>query len=117
MKWPLFLVMPRLVRILSWFAPIDIEAITLGWVVLSRRPLSEAVQRHERIHYLQYRELLFVFFLFVYLWDYCRAWKRYGCRKYAYHRIRLEQEAYTYMYEEGYCLRRQGFAWFRNHSV
>ena len=39
---------------LSYIAPIDIGAITLGPIVISRHEMSEATKRHETIHYQQY---------------------------------------------------------------
>ena len=49
---------------------IKIEAIALGVIVISRHPLTPTVQNHEMIHYHQYRELGFLFFLPIYLWDF-----------------------------------------------
>ena len=61
--FPIFWVAPRVARFISFFAVIDFEAITLGPLVISKSPLSLEVQRHERIHFLQYKELFFIFFL------------------------------------------------------
>ena len=52
---------------LSYVAPIDINAITLGPVVISRDEMSEQTKRHETIHFQQYLELLFVGFVVLYV--------------------------------------------------
>ena len=116
-KLPIFCVQPTLLRWLSKLAPIEIEAITLGFVVLSRRPLSPAVQQHERIHFWQYVELLFVLFPVVYLFDFLFLLARHRDGKKAYLGIRMEQEAYAHMYEQDYCQKRRAYAWFWNYRL
>ena len=116
-NFPIFVVQPKLVRLLSSVAPIDIEAITLGFLVLSRRPLNQEVERHERIHFQQYVELCFVFFPAVYLFDFLWLYLRYRDAKQAYMGIRMEREAYEYMKVEGYCQHRQKYAWFWQYRL
>ena len=110
-RLPLFWVTPSLIRVINFFVPINIEAITLGPLVLSKSVLPEEVVRHERIHYLQYKELFFIGFLVLYLWDFVKGYCIYRKWNVAYQRIRFEQEAYRFMYHEGYCACREGYAW------
>ena len=109
--FPFFWVTPKLIGVLNLFIPINIEAITLGPVVLSRTDLPKEIVCHERIHYLQYKELFFVGFLMLYLWDFLRGYVVYRSWNIAYQRIRFEQEAYTFMYQEDYCKHRERYAW------
>ena len=70
MKFPIFIENSKIPVWLSKFAPINIWAITLGPVVICRGVLSEKTKRHETIHYMQYKELWFIGFLLIYLWDF-----------------------------------------------
>ena len=54
---PLFIENSKIPVWLSYIAPIDISAITLGPIVISRDEMSEITKRHETIHYQQYLEL------------------------------------------------------------
>ena len=64
---PLFIENSKIPVWLSYLAPIDIGAITLGPVVISRGEMSEQTKRHETIHFQQYLELAFVGFLVMYV--------------------------------------------------
>ena len=85
---PFFFENSKLPVILSKFAPIDINAITLGPFVFSRGVLSERVKRHETIHFQQYIETLFIGFLLIYLYDYVRSGLKLGFNRDAYLNIR-----------------------------
>lgn len=113
MKYPKFYENSKLPVILSKFAPIDIWAITLGPWVFCRGELSERTKRHEAIHYLQYRELWFVGFLLVYLFDYLWAAiiSKKGFSRDSYLAIRFEQEAWSCDDFEDYIEKRKKFAW------
>ena len=96
---------------LSYFAPIDIGAITLGPVVISRDEMSEQTKRHETIHYQQYLELFFVGFIILYvgfwLWNIIGG----ASRRDAYYKIPFELEAYSNDQNENYLQERKRYAW------
>ena len=113
MKFPIFIENSKIPVWLSKIAPIDISAITLGPIVLSRGTLSERVKRHETIHYMQYKELYFIGFLLIYLYDYLYAAiiKKKGFTRESYLAIRFEQEAHLNDVYEDYLERRKKFRW------
>ena len=78
---------------LSKISPIDIGAITLGPVVISRDTMTEATKRHETIHWQQYIELGIVGFIVLYFayWFFGLVKYRDGAK--AYMQIPFEQEA------------------------
>tara|TARA_B100000927_G_scaffold270105_1_gene246000 strand:+ start:12419 stop:12796 length:378 start_codon:yes stop_codon:yes gene_type:complete len=113
MKFPVFIENSKIPIWLSKIAPINISAITLGPIVLSRGILSERVKRHETIHFMQYKELYFIGFLLIYLYDYLYAVliKKKGFSREAYLAIRFEQEAYDNDHNLEYLSNRQKNAW------
>ena len=113
MKFPIFIENSKIPVWLSKVSPININAITLGPIVLSRSTLSERVKRHETIHFMQYKELFFVGFLLIYLFDYLYAAiiKRKGFSRESYLSIRFEQEAYDNDHDIDYLKRRKKFRW------
>ena len=113
MKFPIFIENSKIPVWLSKIAPINISAITLGPIVLSRGVLSERVKRHETIHFMQYKELFFIGFLLIYLYDYLYAAiiKKKGFSREAYLAIRFEQEAYDNDHKEDYLENRKTFYW------
>ena len=66
---PLFIQHQPILVCLSYLASIEINAITLGPIVISRNKIGEVTKNHEAIHFQQYLETLFIGFLLVYLWD------------------------------------------------
>ena len=113
MKSPKFYENSKLPKFLSKFAPIDIWAITLGPFVFCRGELSEKTKRHETIHFLQYKELFYIGFLAIYLFDYLWAAivKKKGFSRESYLSIRFEQEAWERDDQEDYIPKREKFAW------
>jgi hypothetical protein len=113
MKFPIFVENSKIPVWLSKVAPININAITLGPIVLSRGILSERVKRHETIHFMQYKELFFIGFLLIYLYDYLYAAlvKKKGFSRDSYLAIRFEQEAYENDHDLRYLEKRQKNAW------
>lgn len=68
--------------------------------------------QHERIHFRQQKELLFVFFYLFYALDFLRNMIIYrGNAHKAYRYICFEQEAYTFEHDANYLSSRQLFAW------
>ncbi len=53
MKKPIFIENSKIPVWLSKLAPIEISAITLGPIVLSRGKISEKTKLHETIHFMQ----------------------------------------------------------------
>ena len=113
MKFPIFIENSKIPVWLSKIAPINISAITLGPIVLSRGVLSERVKRHETIHFMQYKELFFIGFLLIYLYDYLYAAiiKKKGFSRESYLAIRFEQESYDNDHDLEYLEKRQKNAW------
>ena len=75
--------------------------------------MLEITKRHETIHYLQYKELWFIGFLLVYLFDYLWAavLSRKGFSRESYLSIRFEQEAWNCDEFEDYIEKREKIAW------
>jgi len=113
MKKPLFFENSKVPVWLSKLAPIEINAITLGPFVFSRGEINERTKRHETIHFLQYKELLFIGFLLVYVFDflYAAIIKRKGFTREAYLAIRFEQEAWECDDYINYIECRSRYAW------
>ena len=63
---PLFIENSKIPVWLSKISPIEIWAITLGPIILSREEMNEQTKRHETIHFQQYLELLFIGFIILY---------------------------------------------------
>ena len=110
---PRFIENSRIPVILSKFAPINISAITLGPVVISRGKISARTRRHETIHYQQYLETGFIGFLVLYLWYFLCACYTYGYSREAYKRIKFEQEAYEHQNDPSYLKTRKRYNWLR----
>jgi hypothetical protein len=102
---------------LSYVAPINIGAITLGFIVISRDEMSEQTRRHETIHYQQYLDLFFVGFVVLYLWDWFVGLLIHKKGNIAYYSIRAEQEAYVNDHNMDYLSERKRYAWLFDYKV
>ena len=91
---PIYIENSRILAWLSYLAPISIQAITLGVIVISRDKMSEVTKNHETIHFQQYLETLFLGFLILYFWDWFIGLVKYKDGQKAYLSIRAEQEAH-----------------------
>ena len=91
---PLFIQHQPILVCLSYITPIEINAITLVPIVISRHKIGEVTKNPESIHFQQYLEILFIGLLFVYLWDWLMGLFKYGDEHKAYVTIRAEQEDY-----------------------
>ncbi len=109
---PLFFENSIVPKLLSYVSPINIAAITLGVVVFSREEMDERTKRHETIHFQQYLELFFIGFIILYVLDYLYACFKYRDMKFAYYRIRFEQEAYMNDGDVLYLVNRKRYNWF-----
>ena len=103
----------RVPAVLSYIAPIDIWAISLGPFVWCRGVLSERTKRHETLHYQQQLELLFVgqWVLYVLFW----LWNLILCRNgaVAYMNNPFELEAYANDSKDDYLLTRKRYSWIK----
>lgn len=98
-------------KFLSYFSPININAITIVFFVFSRGKLGERVKTHESIHLQQYLECLILPFLIIYLGDFIFGYIKYRDGKKAYQRIRFEQEAYANDHNPEYPEKRSRLSW------
>lgn len=114
MKLPIFIENSKMPIWLSNFSPIDIYAISLGPVVISRGTMGPRTRVHETIHYRQWVELGFVGFMILYptFWLINRMRGMSGPD--AYFNIPFEVEAYENQNDLGYIFRRKHFAWLRS---
>ena len=101
---------------LSKFAPINIGAITLFFLVFSRGTISEETKRHEYIHFQQMLETFLIGFVILYYWDYLKGYIKYRHGKIAYHSIRAEQEAYQKASSEYNTVRRRRWSWIFDYN-
>ena len=111
---PIFIENSRIPVWLSYLAPINIGAITLGFVVLSRDEMSEVTKRHETIHFQQFLETFFIGFLILYFWDYLVGYLKFKDGQKAYMNIRAEREAYAHDEKQFYLLNRKRWAWIKS---
>jgi len=89
----------------------------LGLVVLARKekkPLREEMLNHEAIHTAQMRELLFVFFLLWYGFEWLVRLIQYRDKKKAYYNISFEREAYANAENMQYLKTRKLFSFIYN---
>jgi hypothetical protein len=110
---PLFVENSKIPVWLSYVAPIEIGAITLGPVVISRGEMSESTKRHETIHFQQFLELAFVGFIVLYF-----GWWAFNLLKgqkgdEAYFNIPFEKEAYQNHDDKDYLENRKRYCWWK----
>jgi len=110
---PIFIENSKMPVWLSYFAPINIWAISFGLWVWCRGKLSEETKRHETIHYQQQIELLFVGQWILYVLFWIIGLLRFRDGKKAYYRNPFEIEAYTHDKDENYLAKRSRFSWIK----
>ncbi len=108
---PIFIENSRIPVLLSKVAPIDIGAITLGFIVFSRTTVNDKTRQHETIHFQQFLETLFIGFLLLYVYDYIKNYIRFGSGLVAYYNIRAEKEAYQHDETPDYLETRKRWRW------
>ena len=99
--------------ILSYLAPIDIGAITIGPLVFSRGEMSEVTKNHEAIHWQQYIETGILGFIVLYYSYYLWNYVKYRDGKTAYYMIPFEREAYDHDKDLKYLDSRKRYSWFK----
>ena len=114
--FPIWMTNVWILRVFGW------EGLTLPFVVLFYDENPEPVTiRHETIHYLQYKELYFVGFMFLYVLHIVLAFVYFAVKHlsfskgldYSYHANPFEQEAHYYETESNYLHHRKRFAWLQ----
>jgi hypothetical protein len=111
---PIFIENSKIPVWLSYIAPINIWAISIGWFVWCKGTMSEVTKRHETIHFQQQLELAFAgqWILYGLSWLY-GLWK-YKDSAVAYRENVFEREAYSNDYIEDYLETRPRYAWVRH---
>ncbi len=103
-----------------------IRIVRCGWVpkgicvnlfgtLWTRDPswIDKHVINHERIHTAQERELLFIPFYILYIFEWVVRLIQYRDRKQAYYNISFEREAYKHGHDLSYLKNRKHYAWIR----
>ena len=113
MKFPIFYENSKVPVLLSKVTPINVWANSFAFWVWCRGEMSDRTKRHETIHFMQYKELFFIGFILIYIFDYLYAAliKKKGFTRDAYLAIRFEQEAYLNDVYEDYLERRKKYRW------
>ncbi len=110
---PIFIENSTLPKILSFFSPISIGAITLGPLVFSRGEMSEETKTHESIHWQQYIETGIIGFLILYIIYWIIGLIKYRDGGVAYMLIPFEKERYENEKNQFYLLHRKRFNWIK----
>ena len=110
---PIFIENSKVPVVLSKIAPINISAITMGFIVFSRDEMSDTTKNHETIHFQQFLETAFIGFIFLYFLDYLIGYIKFRDGKKAYMNIRAEREAYAHDQNLFYLLNRKRWAWIK----
>jgi len=109
---PLFIENSKIPVWLSYIAPIDIHAITLGPIVICRGEMDETTKRHETIHFQQFLELAFIGFIFLYFGWWALNLLKGQKGDEAYFNIPFEKEAYQNHDDENYLENRKRYCWW-----
>tara|TARA_A100001011_G_C13714152_1_gene596823 strand:- start:96 stop:473 length:378 start_codon:yes stop_codon:yes gene_type:complete len=113
---PIFIENSRIPVWLSYLSPIEIGAITLGPIVMSRGEMSDVTKNHETIHWQQYIETGIIGFLILYLSYWLIGLIKYRDGSIAYTQIPFEQEAYANHENSYYVLARKRWGW-RHYKI
>ena len=113
---PWFFENSKIPVVLSYLAPIDIGAITIGPFVFSRGEMSEETKNHEAIHWQQYIETGILGFIVLYYSYYLWNYVKYQDGKTAYFMIPFEKEAYDNDKDLQYLESRNRYAWLTKYG-
>jgi len=97
----------------SFFAPININAISFGLWVWCRGSISDSTRRHETIHFQQQLELLFVFQWVLYGLFWLVGLVKYKNGRTAYYNNIFEKEAYHNEHDVNYLKNRKRYSWWK----
>lgn len=98
-------------KIVSWITPINPYAISFFVFVFCSGLLNKKTLRHETIHYLQQKEMLFIGQWFLYAFYYLSGLLKYRDAWIAYRMNPFEREAYENDENINYLDSRRRFAW------
>ena len=114
---PIFIENSRIPVWLSKVAPIEIGAITLGFIVFSRNEMNVATKRHETIHFQQFLELFFIGFVVLYFYYWLKNLAFGMGRELSYFAIPFEREAYENDWNEDYLRDRKWYTWWKYRRI
>jgi len=106
---PIIIVSPFFTKLMSIF--IDVYAITLFPFIISKEKMDDITLNHEKIHIAQQKELLVVFFYFLYVYYFIENYLFYKDTHTAYMMIPFEREAYEHDGDLSYLSNRKRFRW------
>lgn len=90
-------------------------AINLFGVIFARKELNTVTINHEKIHTAQMKELGYILFYIIYLFEFIIGILKYGNNYEAYMGISFEKEAYKYQYDSNYLNTRKHYSqWLRD---
>ncbi len=110
---PIFITNSRIPRLLEKLTPMDINAITIFFLVFCKGVPDDRLRRHETVHFQQYLETLVIGFLILYYLDYLMAKLRGLDGWDAYLNIRAEREAWENHDDSTYLQTRKRWQWLR----
>jgi hypothetical protein len=100
-------------RLLSKIAPIEVGGFSFFIFVFTKYSATKTLVNHETTHYLQQKEMLFVFQWVCYLLWYLVLLPVHKNGAIAYRKIPFEIEAYTHQYDDEYNSSRKPFSWVK----
>jgi len=109
----IIIVSPKFCKAISIF--INVSAITLYPLIISKDTMSDVTLNHERIHLKQQRELWLFGFYFLYILYWLKFLIDGGTCGDAYYNIPFEKEAYENQKSLNYLESRKSHAW-KNYS-
>lgn len=89
-------------------------AINIFGVIFAKGDLDPTSRRHEYIHTLQQREMLFILFYVWYVVEWGLKFLYYRNLHRAYYAISFEREAYDNQWDSAYISKRRHFAWMKS---
>ena len=104
-----------ILRILSHIIGFQPLAVTFFPFIIVQEGVLSRTLNHERIHIEQYKELYWIGFIAVYIYDYYCLRKSYS-HKEAYRKVRFEQEAFANQDNPSYYKLRNKYEW-RKFSI
>ena len=113
MKFPIFIENSRLPIWLSKIVPIDVYAFSFAIWVVCRGEMSDKTKNHETIHYVQQKEMLFIFQWLAYGAFWLVNFIRSGNGAEAYYKNPFEEEAYENDSNLEYLKNRKPYAWIK----
>lgn len=111
--FPIFFENSRVPIWLSKIVPINVYAFSFAVWVWCRGVMSARTKNHETIHYVQQRELLFVFQWLLYAAFHLVGLVKYRDGETAYRENPFEREAYANDENLEYLKERKHFAWIK----